>query len=144
MLRIGTKTESHLATLGLPFPITSSELTSAFRHHALLTNPDRGGDARKFQAVKDDYEWLKNLAMNDPVDNGHHHQFGMGLDKGVNAKWCDECGGNGYFVNRDSVWFVEQKPIHKSHRIPCHVCKGAGEVRIYNPVIRKGAIKGKR
>ena len=141
MLRIGARTESHLAALGLAFPFTSSELTSAFRRCALLAHPDRGGDAQKFREVKDAHEWLKNLAASDPVGNGHHNQFGIGLDKKVNAKRCDTCGGCGYLDSTGSVWLTGRR---KPTRIQCHECKGAGEVRIYNPVIRKGAIKGKR
>lgn len=62
---------------------------------------------------------------------------GTGLFEKVWHQHCFICGGEGKFSHHEYIEDEYQK-------IPCYTCKGVGEIPIKNPVIRKGAIYGKK
>lgn len=101
------------------------------------------------------------------VDGTPLTELGLGLGPTVNGRECDRCDAKGYtsYVDRQRVtcqscggfgnsrrhWFyhrcdicrgrgtVERGPaITRYHK--CGACEGKGEIKIYNPVILKGAM----
>ena len=90
-------------------------------------------------------------------------ELGLGLGPTINGKPCDACGGRGYNPYSHQMmmqcscsrgnfryWqhgcpkcrFRGEYPIGKpqTRYARCGVCEGTGEIKIYNPVILKGAM----
>lgn len=53
----------------------------------------------------------------------------------VQVNHCRECGGNGY---RNQIIEVERDGVF----LKCDQCKGVGEIKMWNPVIPRGFMKG--
>jgi DnaJ-class molecular chaperone len=63
-------------TLGVSKTATDEEIKQAYRKLAMKHHPDRGGDEKKFQEIKNAYEVLSDPAKRQQYDNPntfHHH-----------------------------------------------------------------------
>jgi hypothetical protein len=151
-------------------PVMSIVLKSAFRRAAKELHTDTGGDKQAFIEMKATYDRIQEMGLvmetDASVPKGAWkllrtqdgtplNELGLGLGPTTNGKDCVECGGKGYrtfhhqsYVTCKCGWgcakcsFRGRYPVGdpSPRYMTCGGCNGAGEIKIYNPVILKGAM----
>lgn len=128
--------------LGVMLPISSEALKDAYRKAVHAAHPDHGGSPELFIQVKEAYDFLvtssNGFVLVGEVDQRETIQgdkiadLGKGLGPRVNGRPCDTCHGRGYTSHPNpSKWGGNVL------RVTCRSCDGAGEIELFNPVLRK-------
>lgn len=127
-----------------------------------------GGDEQAFKDMKACYDAIQESRLVvDSKDTSKTEvlqtvegiplsDLGLGLGPNTNGKDCEQCAGRGYRSWEDEQrrphwscygvgcsacryrgWFVGERKLKYRK---CEACNGKGEIKIYNPVILKGAM----
>lgn len=116
--------QTHAKILGVTLPTELRLLKAAFRKHAMIHHPDRGGDPVAFRELETAYRVLSKHTEILGPGNGHTlcetvngvplFKLGKGYPLNVSAKTCDNCEGRGYQILREP------------RRVKCDACHGDG------------------
>lgn len=117
----------------LTLPMTAQELKNAFRKASKELHPDKGGDPRKFDAMKCAYDFLVTLKGMEYVygerssegvqlataDGTPLYELGLGLGPTKNGRDCERCQHKG---------FTEEKRYDWGHYDVCTKCDEFGNI----------------
>jgi len=101
---------NHFSVLGMHRGSTYSEIKVAWRVHAALAHPDKGGDPERFASLSIAYEVLTN--------DKNRAAYLARLE--LSGAQCINCDGLGYIRKQDG-W-------RGSVAVGCAVCSGCGVV----------------
>lgn len=145
--------------LDIKLPSTKNAVKTAYRKRATEEHPDvsKHPEAKKrFQLLVEAYESALAVSVdseeNAKTDCGRFlNELGLGLGPNVNGRTCEGCDGKGFttfcighqrlrILAKGSILILKGKTETKNH-VLCYYCKGTGEIKIYNPVLKKGLLR---
>lgn len=115
--------------LGLTYPFTKGELKHNFRQLVLVHHPDKGGTEENFIRIKDAYDILLSMGLEDTEEKEVNivrtmegdlvSELGKGLSDTINGTKCRECLGSGHYILVRTIYSVKHRCIN---------CNGMGFV----------------